>query len=267
MGIKFFRKNRIDLDFANVTLTVTDASATDDGADFLTFLRNRENTSGWATTDSQDSYNTQLDIDMTDERDIDTIILVENNFKAYTIQYWNGSTYTDFSTAINESNNTETTKEHQFNTVSTSKIRIIITGTMVADADKFMTQLILTEELGEFSFQPRVKPLLSKNRKSSRYLSGKAFITRMADSFAVSIEFQNVTGDTDLTLMETLFDSYEGFLIWLCGGTTTQFTTIRKTWRKQDIFLCNLLNEYEPEWEESRYANGMGVKLEVAEIV
>ncbi len=267
MGIKFFRKNKIDLDYTGVVLTVTDAIATDTGEDYIDFLRNRNNTSGWATTDSTDAANTQLDIDLGSGKDIDSIHLVSMNFKAYTIKYWNGSSYVDFSTAIAVTANAVATKHHTFNSVSARLIRIIITQTFVADDDKFMTQLIITEALGEFSFQPRIKPIVDRSRKATKYLSGKSHIIKSVAAFQVQVEKQNVTGDTDLDLVESLFDSYEGFLVWLCGGTTTQYDTSRIGYRLEDLFLMNVGNEYRPEWEDSRYNNGVEVDLKLLEVV
>jgi len=96
----FFRKNRIDLDVDGITITVTDATATDKGDNFVDFVRNRKNSSGWATTGSNDAANTEFLIVSTDEYSLTDIFLFNHNFKAYTIQYWNGSSFVDFSTPI-----------------------------------------------------------------------------------------------------------------------------------------------------------------------
>ncbi len=269
MGIKFFRKNKIDLDYSGVSIAITDAVAADNGEDFVDFLRNRNNTSGWATTDSTDAANTQIDVDMGSRKDIDCILLVEMNFKAYTIQYYDEdlAAWTNFSTAINVTGNTTATKLHTFNTVSAKLIRIIITGTFVTNDDKYMTQLIITEQLGEFSFQPMIKPIIDRGRKTTKYLSGKSHVIKNVAAFQVDIDMNNQTLDADLTLVETLFDSYEGFIVWLCGGTTTQYDTQRQAYRLKDLYLVNVANEYKPEWGDSYYKNGMAVDLRLVEVI
>jgi hypothetical protein len=269
MGIKFFRKNKIDLDYSGVDISITDAVASDKGDDFVHFLRNRNNTSGWATTGSSDAANTQIDIDMGSRKDVDCILLVEMNFKNYTIQYYDEdlASWTNFSTSINVTNNTTATRLHTFNSVSARLFRIIITATFVANADKFMTQLIITEALGEFSFQPRIKPVIDRSRKATKYLSGRSHIIKSIAAFEVAIEMQGVTADVDLSLVENLFDSYEGFIVWLCGGTITQYDTERIGYRLKDLYLVNVANEYRPEWGQSRYKNGIEVDLKLLEVI
>lgn len=268
MGIKFFKKNKIDLDFTDVTITITDATATDNGNDYVSYLRNRDNTSGWMTTDSNDAANTQIDVVLTGRKDFDRIILVKHNFKAYTIQYYDEDTaaWTDFSTVVNVSANTADVTSHSFNTVNTAKFRIIITGTMVADADKSLCQLILTEDIGEFTIQPEVTPEIDKSRRASKYLSGKSHIVRSIEAFNVRLRKRSVDIAADQLIVETLFDTFEGFLVWLCGGDESQYTTVRKGYRLEDIYFMNLTNEYTPEWNDSYYKNGLDIDLRLTEI-
>ena len=65
--IIIWERNKIDLTNPNVVITVTDATADNDGQDFVDLMRNRRNDSGWATTQSNDAANTQLDIVMSEE--------------------------------------------------------------------------------------------------------------------------------------------------------------------------------------------------------
>lgn len=268
MGIKFFKKNKIDLDFSGVTITITDAVASNTGQSFVNYLRNRNNTSGWMTTDSSDAANTQIDVVLTGRKDFDRIVLVKHNFKAYTIQYYDEDllAYTDFSTAVNVSNNAVTTTTHSFNSVSTSKFRIIITGTMVANADKSLCQLILTEDIGEMISQPEITPVIDKSRKVTKYLSGKSHIIRSIDTFGVRLRKKNVDVAADQELVETLFDSFEGFHVWLSGGDISQYVNVRKGYRLEDIYLMNLSNEYEPEWDGSYFKNGLNIDLRLVEV-
>lgn len=266
MGIKFLRKNRMDVDTPNVTITITDAVASDNGQDYVNFLRDRKNTSGWATTGSTDAALTELEVDLFEEYTFDHIILTKHNFKSYTIQYWNGATYVDFSTAINETTNTLETTSHVFNSVSSSKIKLIVNGTFVVDDQKFMTQLIITELIGELTAQPEIKPKISKSKKVNSYLSGKGHIIRTIESSYIKIKKDNIILEADLALQETLVESFEGFLVWLCGGTVSQYDTIRKGYRLEDIPLMNCRNELEPEWGQSRYKNGMTFELDLIEV-
>ena len=266
MGIMFFRKNKIDLSQSNVSITVTDSVATNTGQSFTDLLRNRSNNNGWSTTGSTDAASTTLVVDMTDSLPIDNILLVSHNLKAYTIKYWNGSAWTNFSTTIAETTNSATTTRHTFTSVSTSQIQIIITGTMVANADKRLAQLILTETLGTFTVEPVVsRPRVSRNRKVSTSLSGRKKVFKSVDAFSCNLKHDTVKLDADCDIIELLFNLYNPFLIWLCGGTITQFNYERQGYRLQDIFYVDIINDYEPEWINGNYNAKIKLDMDLAE--
>jgi len=266
MGIKFFRKNVIDFANSLIEITVTDAIADDDGQDFVDLIRNRDNNSGWGTTNSLDAANTTLEIQFGETRTIERAILIGHTFKSYTLKYWNGSAWTNFSTTIAPTTNEDSDTYHEFTEVQTTAVQLVILGTIDANTDKFLTQLILCEELGEFEDEPEVQPQFDKDRKATKFLSGKTFVARSVGGFNCRIRKKSVSNENDLSIVETLFNSYEGFLVWLCGGTVSQFETVRAGYRMRDIFLMNLSNEMQPEWLESRYYNGMQIDLRLVEV-
>jgi len=118
--IKLLRKSAVDRDNSNITITVTDAVATNTGQSIVDYTRNRNNNSAWVTTGSTDAANTTLEVEMGDFESIDTIILIGHNFKAFTIQYYN-SGYQDFSTPISETTNTDDNTEFTFTGVEAMK--------------------------------------------------------------------------------------------------------------------------------------------------
>ena len=266
MGVKFFKRNKIDQFFTQGSITVTDGIATNPGQDFAYLLRNRNNTSGWMTTGSTDAGNTTLIADMGEGKDLDKIILVNHNFKAFTIKYWNGASYVDFSPAISQTVNTETVSIYSFASVSTTKIRIIITAAQVLNADKRMTQLIMTEQLGELACQPMLTPKIDRSRKVNKFLSGRVFISKSVPSFEVKLKMNTSVTETDLALVETLYDSFESFLVWLSGGDVAQFGAhIRQGYRLQDFYLVNLDAEYVPEYKDGRWPHGVPINLSLQE--
>ena len=266
MGIKFFRKNKIDLSQPNVSITVTDSVATNTGQSFADLLRNRSNNNGWQTTGSTDAAGTVIIVDMTDELPIDSIFLVNMNLKAYTIKYWNGSAYTDFSTPVAETVNATTTKLHQFTSVSTSLIKITITATMTVDDDKSMAQLIFTEALGTFTVEPVVsRPRISRNRKISTSLSGRKKVFKSIDAFSCNLRHDTVKLDADCDTIELLFNLYNPFLVWLCGGSVNQFSYERQGFRLQDIYYVDIVNDYEPEWIQGNYNAKIKLDMDIAE--
>jgi len=97
-------------------------------------------------------------------------------------------------------------------------------------------------------------------------LSGKSRITRAVGAFECRIAKDNVVHENDLNLIERLYDSVGGFLVWLSGGDTAQLRTIRRGWRRQDLYFMAAENEYEPVFDDGRYTHGINVDLRLVEI-
>lgn len=258
----FFRKSYIDHTFANVTLT---ASQADNATDYL---RDRSLFTAWMTTGSVDADNTSLILDWTDSKPVTDIILVECNFKAYTIQYWDGASYVDFATPISVTGNATATVRHSVTSVSTSKIKIIITGTFVADDDKEIKSLIVTDVIGTFNDEyPITKVRFKRNQSNKTTINGAYVVSRTLKYYGATIKLQHCKDDDDLTLIETLYDSEQSFIFWPCGGTEQYFSTVRYGWRLEDFFYCKTLNDYEPVFVNDIFSNGIALNMELGEVI
>lgn len=267
-GPRFFTRNRMDISFAeNFSIAVVDAIAADTGESFADLVCNRNNRSGWATTDSTDAAGTTFTVTWLDEVDISRIFLVMMNFKAFTIKYWDGAAYQDFSTPVNETVNMQPTKLFSFDKVTTTRIQITITGTQSANDDKFLRQLICCEEYGQFVTGFQLDNVtMGQARKVSTVLSGKSKITRNVGAFMCTFKKNNVTQGNDITLIETLYGVPDGFLVWLCGGDVSQFRTLNAGYRMEDIFLCDFSTEYNPDWNKGHYDFGVDINFKINEI-
>lgn len=266
--IKFFLKSHIDLDRPNPVLSVTDAVALNDGAAYLKYLRNRNNNSGWNTTDSTDAANTQLLFEMFDLQKVDMVMLVVHNFKNYLLEYWDILTGT-WQTYVNVTNNTLETTIHEIS-IETDKMRLTILNTIIADDDKSLRQMIITEKFiyGQLQSFPQIKaPVSSVNKKRSTALSGKSRIVETRGSFSASLEVKFLVIDNDLTLIENLFFHREGVLMLLSGGLESQFRSQRIGYRNKDICLVRPINELELPWTEGVYINGIAIKINVDEVI
>lgn len=268
--IKFFNKNNIDLDNTDATITVTDATATDTGQSIVDLMRNRNNTSGWLTTGSNDAANTTLVFDMIDEKQVSDIMVVKHNLKAFTIKYWNGLSYVDFSTPINETTNTEETNYYSFTEVSTTRIQLVITGTQVVNEDKIIRQFIITNKLltGQLTGWPLIRsPRHNTSKQISKMLSGKVNIVETTGAFSFSLEVRNWNIDADLNIIEEIYFGRKGVLISLSGGDDLQFSHRRIGYRKEDIYLVRAINDYSPEWVSGIYTNGLKIKMNLHEAI
>lgn len=260
--ILILEKNKLDISDPVVTLTASEAQ------EFADFVRNRLNSSGWATTGSLDANNTTFEVDFANAVDLDFISLVGHNFKVYQIKYWNGASYVNFSTAINETTNAATTTFHEFTKVTTTKIKLTIYGTFTADEDKFLAQFIATQKIGRLNGWPTIKdPKLSRDRISTKMLSGKVSIKEQIGNFSCKLDIKVYSDNGDLTVFEKMYMSHEGFLVLLSGGVETQFSSVRIGYRNQDFYLMKCSDELTPEWYKGFYTSGQVVNIDLKEVI
>ncbi|MCP3684532.1 MAG: hypothetical protein GY861_17845 [bacterium] len=268
--IRFFKKSKLDISNVQASITVTDPTATNNGQTFVDFLRNRNNVSAWLTTGSNDAAKTVLEFNLTEERDVDSVLFILHNFKGYTLKYWDGSAYVDFSTPINVTGNTAKTTFHEFPTVTTSALQLVITGTFVADADKKMRQVIITEKLisGQLEGWPVIrKPRHTTNKKVSSMLSGKVNVVESVGGFEADLSVRNWNKDADLEIVEEIYLGKRGVLMWLSGGKESQFGQQRIGYRDEDIYLVRAINDYSPEWVSGVYRNGLRILMRLREAI
>jgi hypothetical protein len=265
--IIFFEKNKIDISSTVATLSVVDTGAIDNGADFLRYLGDRKNFTGWMTTGSADANNTTIEINTADPEFIDSIILIKHNLKSYSFQYFDGVDWQDFSTPINPTNDTDETSYFEFDEVLASRFRIIISGTKIADDDKKITQLIITKSLGRLVGWPKIRrPFISTSRVVNRMLSGKAQITEGAEVFSCTLAVESWKIQEDIDLMTKIFRLRKGVLIWLNGGVFDQFTLSIRGYRPEDLFLVRPTSEWNAELF-ANYKTGIKVSVDFAEVV
>lgn len=262
--IKFFKKNRADFEYTAVTATASE------GQDTAANVMNRSNRSAWTTSGSADASGTTFEVNFGEVRRLTDILLLKMNWKSYTGQYWNEDTsaWAAFPTAVSETTNSAASKHHTFAAVNTSKIKFTINGTIVADAEKYLYQLVATEEIGQLNGWPVVKnPRVGRELKQTKMLSGKVNIVEAVGFFTVKLSVANWSDGDDLDLVETLYDMSEGFLVWLCGGDEDQFSSRRQGYRMEDIFLMRCANEYRPEFVRGFYKSGLKLDIDFVEVV
>lgn len=272
--IRVYEKNKIDLSFGTkVTITITDGVATNDGSNYVNFTRDRTNYTGFATTGSTDAANTQFDIDMGDPFNIDTLGLIRNNFASITWQYYNGVSYVDFTPPIAESglsqpNNAEQTLIYNVGQVSTQQLRLIIQGCYPADADKVLRQIIVTRKIGEFQTQPEVRPFEKEEFKSVKnMISGRKHISRRQGGFRCRVSFPGFKTQSDLDLIENIFNSTEGRLFNFAGAALIDGTFKVPGFRPQDFYLMAPTNDLNTSYAQGRFANGITPTLDLVEVV
>lgn len=259
--ILLFKKSKTDYTDSDVVATASQGSI------YAPLALNRSNTSGWITTGSVDADNTTFTVDMVNSHIVDQILLVGHNFKAFTVKYWDGAAYQAFSPAINETTNTATTNRFSVTSVETTKLQVRITGTQVVNSDKRLAQFIATELIGRLNAWPIIEnAVFDRYKRVTKMLSGKSLIAENIGGFSCDLSVTIWSNNADLTIVESLYNSNNGFLVWLCGGDTSQFSSVRQGYRLEDVFLMKCTNDFQPNWVEGLYKSGLGLQISLSEV-
>jgi hypothetical protein len=262
-AMKFFRKSRCDYEFSYVSATASNSPST------AGYALQRSNRTGWGTSGSSDAENTTYTVAFGDVVTVDSILLIGHNWKNYKIQYLadDGITWTDFSPAVNPTISTDSTTLHSVPSTNTSGLKVTIYGTQTPDSEKILNQFIATTLIGQLTgFPTPDKPTLGRALQEQKTPSGKSRILSNIGAYSVSLRFPIWNIDADLTIVETLINMNEGFLFWPCGGSQSQFFSVRQGFRLQDIYLVRCKNEYQPKLYKGHYSIGMEIQLDLAEV-
>lgn len=268
--IKFFEKSRSDKSKVDTQYSALS------NEDFLPYLFDRSNQTFWISSGSDDTTTEYIEIEFDQAYDIDRLCLVKNNFKDFNVRYDLASAWTHFANVetlegtqsnITETANTKETNYYQFDSVNTSKIRIEATKTQTADQEKKLYQFIVSEEIGTFEYWPGISMTSSKNKLISRVLSGKEIINDNIGFAQIQLEFTSYPSANDLNIGDDLIASADPFLIWLCGGDETQFSTEREGFRLEDFYLMKVRDEVRGEFTNNLYKSGYNFRLVMKEHV
>jgi hypothetical protein len=135
--MKFFNRNQIEIAASGAGNSI--AASTGAG---VANIYDRNFATIWSSVGSDDTTTETIEVIWAVARTIDSISLMTHNFKEFTIQYWNGSAYVDFSTPISETANTAANSYYSFNSVSTLKVKISVVKTIVANAQKTLGEFL-----------------------------------------------------------------------------------------------------------------------------
>jgi len=262
--IKFFRKSRCDYEFSYVSATASNSPAS------AGYPLQRSNRLGWGTSGSSDAENTTYQVNFGDVVTVDSIILINHNWKNYKIQYLasDGVTWTDFAPVVNPTTSTDSTTLHSVPSTVTTSLKVTIYGTQVANAEKILSQFIATSLIGQLTGWPVMDmPTLGRALQEQIVLSSKSRILSNIGRYSISLKFPIWNKTADITIIESLVAANEGFLFWPCGGDQSQFFSVRLGYRLQDIFLMRVKTEYKPILYRGFYSVGMTIQLDLVEVI
>lgn len=272
---KFLEKNKA-LAADGATVVVSSGSGTGESAldlNPLTF---------WRSVGSDDTTTETFVVTFSGTVTIDRILLVDINFKDFTVKYDVSGTPTDFTSVVGldgslgggiaETAFADNTAYYEFDSVSTTKVTVSVTKTQVVDAQKYMSQFIATTELGTLTGFPQIERVVrSRNSRVKRMLSGRSLVEKSLESAMYTINFQDYPAgfSSDIDLVYTLFDSEKPFLTWLCGGVrgTSNFKYTLRGFRLKDIIQTQITNDIPTFYRSNVTTLPVNLRVELAQHV
>jgi hypothetical protein len=269
-AVKFFDQN-----FALFRSGGTaDASSNDDAAKFILDISRYTQ---WESLGSNDLTTETIVVNLKTSKVVDRLFLVDMNFKEFQIQYDNGSGYVDFtnvvgvngveSSSISETDFAFDSAYYQFDAVTTSRIQITCLKTQVANVQKYLSQIIITEEIGTLEGFPRVQPESSRNETKAKALSRRLVVQKTYETNKVKITFKTHPFQNDLDIIEELFEREEPFLVYPCGGRSGSdyFKVEQMNWRLKDIYNVQITGKLKNQFEKGVYTLGFNKSITMEE--
>lgn len=261
MPIKFIEMSYADID------TVASISVSS-GSTIRDKMRDRRSFTQWASSGSNDTIVETIEIDLGSLKNIDYIQLLNFNWKQFTIKYDLAGIPTNFSVPINETVNAETDSliYNNFTLVNTQKIYITITSTIIANQEKTLGEIIVSNVLGAFVGYPDTNIKINKNKIIKKMLRGKIKVVDRDETISYSLGFKAYPQESDMALIETLWVRRNPFYILISGDSETDFTYLRRGWRNQDIRLVAVSKDYDPNYHKNLYFSGVEFNFDLDEV-
>ena len=275
--LKVFKQNFL-FDYANTITTST-------GSDYADNMKDLDRALYWVSVGSDDTTTETITIEFTVAAIISRLLLLQGNFKYFNIQYWDGAAWQDFTnvyaegsieggyygagvygestygnagdalSAIDYEINTFNSMYFEFDEVSTTKVRIEVLKTIVADEQKYLRELYIGEEIGTFlddltsapsSFSPTVSDTNSIYIKKS---NGGYIKYQKSDKYVASVEISELYEETDQAIINDMFDEGQ-FAILPCGA----IPYIQRGWRMSDFYSVIINGNISGEFSVGRVA-------------
>lgn len=267
-AIKFFEKSRADIDY-NATVVASSGQSCAD------YVRDRNNIDKWSSVGSSDVVREYLEIEFDGAHSINRLLLTGHNWKKFFAMWWDGASWNHFTSVVTkegtqtnvlETVNAKTTSYYEFAEVSTTKITLQIDETIVANAEKTCSQVIVTKEIGTLVGFPQWTPSFGKNQIENKSVSGRPKYSIMSETTSIDMTFDTYPPAEDHALIQTMWDDQEEFLVWLCGGNDTQFRYPAKGNRLQDVWLVWFGDVWSPAYASTVYQNALSYSLKLNEV-
>lgn len=254
-NIKFFEKNHIN---NNTGVTFTSANTS-----YADRLYDNDLSTKLISISSDDLTPEIFIFTFSALRTIDAVHLVGHNLKNFTVKYWDGAAYADFSTPISESANADTSNFYQnFTQVSTLRIQLTMNTTQTVDAEKSIAQFRTLELIDELSGNPNkiTTNFIENSTQIKKSDAGNTYIN-FGEKFSIKLDFNSIA-DADYTLMRSIKNNKRSVYVYLGGGADND----EEGFRISDMYLINLVSAIKYKLPNNLFDVGRKITYELKEV-
>lgn len=228
----------------------------------------------WESSGSDDSTTETLVITFPSPVSISRLILLDHNLKEFTVTTTAGSFSNVIgldptgASAISETDYDRNTAYYEFSPITVSNLTLTMEKTQIVDQEKFIGQIIATNELGTLRGFPDITAVgIDRDITKDKTLSGKYIIQKGYEQRSFSMRLINYPYQDDLDLLDSLHVRENPFLVWLCGGKPDTFKLKQRGWRINDIIKMQVDSSLQNGYEKNVYTLGATGRYSFEEVV
>lgn len=253
--VKFYDKNRIN---SGGTFSFTSALAAN-----ASFMYDNDSKTKLMSSGSDDATPEVWTITFDRATAFNRIFIQGHNIKSGKIEYYNGSTYVDFSTPIAWSGNTVTSNLFEFNSVNCTAIKITMDTTMIANSQKSVMGVKVFSQLGEVSNNPKeAKTDMPDAAKELKTSNGGVVFVYFGEKYKIKLSFDRASV-ADMALFRDLKERGEPFFVYLCGGIATY---VEEGWRPGDMPYVVFTSELSSALNKNLHDVGVKIDITMSEV-
>jgi hypothetical protein len=231
----------------------------------------------WISSGSDDSTIETLVVTLPNPVEISRLFLIDHNLKAFTIKY-GAMAGSNFSNVVGLDSYSDSKIQltacarnasyFEFTPVTTDRLILTMTTTQTANAEKYLNQFIVTNELGTLEGYPKINGVtLDRNARREEAISGRFQMQKSYEVAGFDLSLSTYPKQDDLDLLDSLHEREEPFLCWLCGGLPDQFRLKQRGFREKDLYQMQIDKALRNSYEKNVYIMGVNQSYSFLEVV
>jgi hypothetical protein len=231
----------------------------------------------WESSGSDDMTTETLTITLPVSTTFNRIFILGHNLKAFQISI-TGDTFANLSSEegtatissgdIDQTNCAKSTSYFEFDNVTGTEIVLTMDTTQTVDAEKYVGQVIVTTEIGTLTGFPNINDLKTDpNIIKDKTISGKYIIEKGAHVANFDMKLTTYPVQADIDILDSLFIREDPFLVWLCGGKTSNFRLTQRGWRLGDVYQMQVDSDLKNGFRSNVYALAVNQSYGFQEVV